>query len=102
MPHLAAATRLVSSVLGGFLRSKKIAPKTNHAKKTRMRVTTPIMSILIAFLLTVCTLKSVEQFQASRGSAASQWSFSDCLVNAEIVEGQSGGKEDRELVRFRD
>src|SRR5467141_3244257 len=47
MPHFAAATRLVSSAFGGFLRNKKIAPKTNHAKKTRTRVTTPTMSILI-------------------------------------------------------
>src|SRR6266478_4894110 len=47
MPHFAAATRLVSSAFGGFLRNKKMAPKTNHAKKTRTRVTTPTMSILI-------------------------------------------------------
>src|SRR5229473_4876654 len=47
MPHFAAATRFVSSAFGGFLRNKKIAPKTSHAKKTRIRVTTPTMSILI-------------------------------------------------------
>jgi hypothetical protein len=29
------------------LRNKKMAAKTNHAKKTRIRVTTPAMSILI-------------------------------------------------------
>src|SRR5216684_8790709 len=47
MPHFAAATRFVSCALGGFLRNKKMPPKTNHAKKTRIRVTTPTMSILI-------------------------------------------------------
>src|SRR6266852_4510181 len=47
MPHFATATRFVSWALGGFLRNKKITQKTNHAKKTRTRVTTPTMSILI-------------------------------------------------------
>src|SRR5713226_6407367 len=65
MPHFAAATRFVSSALGGFLRNKKMAPKTNQAKKNRIRVTTPTMSVFIASP-EIDTKKSVGRLQVCR------------------------------------